>query len=426
MYPKVLVIANNCFSQTNSNGRTLGNFFEGWPKDSLAQFSLTLVDPDFNICNNYFSITDREALKSVFCGGKGLGTRLTEPERNDDTESRSTDKRVYKTAYKMLLRHFVWTCRRWRNREFNKWVDDFDPEMVMIQSGDSAFMLQLAADIAESRNIPLVFFNTEGYYFFRENYMGRHWSDIIAFPLYQSLYRRIFRKIIRQAAYSIYGNQLLKDDYDAEFGMPSMVLYTSSDLEYKPRAVAGNVPTFSYLGNFGYNRAKPLLEIADVLHGLDPNFRLDIYGGARPDVIKRLKDNRNVVFHGFVSYDEVISIMRRSDILFHAECQDEQWQEMLKYGFSTKVADSISSGSNFILYASENLACSRYIRDNEAAWFVSDLAGLEDAIRQILAWSPEHQRILQNAKNLAVKNHDIQTNRQLFLDCLRNVIQGIK
>lgn len=73
MTPKVLVFSNNCFAKTNSNGRTLGNFFVGWPKDCLAQFYIHNSIPDFEYCTNFFRVTDGQALqafKGKKCGGR--------------------------------------------------------------------------------------------------------------------------------------------------------------------------------------------------------------------------------------------------------------------------------------------------------------------------------------------------------------------
>lgn len=57
-YPKVLVVSNNSFSESSSNGRTLGNLFIGWPKEKVAQFCISTTEPDYNICDNYFVLTD--------------------------------------------------------------------------------------------------------------------------------------------------------------------------------------------------------------------------------------------------------------------------------------------------------------------------------------------------------------------------------
>lgn len=63
-YPRVLVIAHNPFSDTQNNGKTLSAFFNGWPKDKLAQIYLTPDKPDYTVCENFFRITDLEVLKS--------------------------------------------------------------------------------------------------------------------------------------------------------------------------------------------------------------------------------------------------------------------------------------------------------------------------------------------------------------------------
>ena len=65
---KVLVISNECFSKVTSNGRTLGNFFIGWDKSCLAQFYIQNSEPDFDYCENFFRVTDRQALSAFKTG----------------------------------------------------------------------------------------------------------------------------------------------------------------------------------------------------------------------------------------------------------------------------------------------------------------------------------------------------------------------
>ena len=52
-YPRLLVLSNNSFSKSNSNGRTLGSLLQGWPKDKIAQFCISTDGPDFEVCDNY-------------------------------------------------------------------------------------------------------------------------------------------------------------------------------------------------------------------------------------------------------------------------------------------------------------------------------------------------------------------------------------
>ena len=62
---KILIISNNCLSQEGSNGRTIDNIIHGWRSDKVAQFYIQDAYPDSSICENYFRVTDIDALKSI-------------------------------------------------------------------------------------------------------------------------------------------------------------------------------------------------------------------------------------------------------------------------------------------------------------------------------------------------------------------------
>ena len=64
-YKKLLVISHNCFSKTGSNGRTLANYLKGWPKEKIAQIYIHPESPDFDICSQYYCISDKDVLKSI-------------------------------------------------------------------------------------------------------------------------------------------------------------------------------------------------------------------------------------------------------------------------------------------------------------------------------------------------------------------------
>ena len=95
MEPKVLVISNECFSKTSSNGRTLGNFFSGWSKDKLAQFYISSGTPDFNYCTNYFRVTDGQAL-SAFKSGHCYGGCVKNNQETSNTVQSTAKKKKKK------------------------------------------------------------------------------------------------------------------------------------------------------------------------------------------------------------------------------------------------------------------------------------------------------------------------------------------
>lgn len=420
LYPRVLVLANNSFSKSNSNGRTLGSLFWGWPKARLAQFAIMCLDTDFDLCENYYQVKDTEALHALLKGEKAVtGREVSEAATKGVHRSQASGR---KTAWRMILRNMVWNSRRWAGRRFREWIDDFCPEVVLVQSGDSAFMLSLARRIAKERKIPLVIFNTEGYLFFHHNFMHHHWSDAIAFPIFKRHYNYVFKKTLAACECSVYGNEKLRKDYCAFMPHRATVFYSSSSLEFAPKPTFATPPQISYLGNLGIRRTEALAEVGSVLQSISPELHIDVYGSADQAKADYLNQSPGVRFHGMLSYDEVVNKIRESDILFHVEKNDPILCRELRYAFSTKIADSICSGHNFVIYAPANLACSQYVIETGAAWHADTPETLRKVLLQLLSpHDPRREEVLEKAR-LASRAHKLETNAEMFRQTLASVV----
>lgn len=425
-YPRVLVVSNNSFSKINNNGRTLGNLFIGWPKESLAQFCLSTDAPNFDLCNNYYCITDKDALRAFLHMKKASGRILKQEENTTSNEGVKGNGK--KTLSMMLARNLIWGLNRWKSNSFVDWVQEFKPDIILLFFSDSSFLLSIARTLSKDLSVPLVVFNTEGYYFFKSNYMRTKTKlDWLLFPIYQGQYRKQVKKTMKRVKFSIYLNQLLQADYDKEFGGPSEVLYTSSSLEYIDHSFSFQTPIFSYLGNLTFDRPKALMDVADVLQSINKEYKLGIYGKTLDaETESALRNHPGISFKGFINYEEVEKVIRKSDVLFHAETQDEKWEESLKYGFSTKMADSISSGACFVLYASPTIACSQYIKSTGAGWFAYNKEMLKQSIEEILYNGERRQAVLDKAKQIAIINHSLGNNCQKFRQIICNCVNNTK
>ncbi len=411
-YPRILVVSNNSFSKTSNNGRTIANLFLGWPKDKIAQFCISTSDPDYSVCNNYYLLTDRSVLDGFKHLRKGRRCDIVNNTDNQQRKTQTGDK-VYKTPFKVLLRHFVWGWKRWKSDELHNWINDFCPEMAFVMNSDATFILDIARYISKTKNIPLVMFNTEGFYFFNKNFYttDKYFSNTF-FRIYQEIYRNHFRKMMNYVSLSIHLNSLLKEDYEKEFGGKHIVLYTGSSLCPDEKAEFNvDSPKFSYLGNFGFDRPSALIEIAEVLQSINNKFVLDVYGKIPNQEIKKEFDTcSGINYCGMVPYDKVKEVIYQSTILFHAEVQSDRYRESLRYGFSTKIADSIASGHPFLMYSSPEIAGAKYVIETAAAWFAHDKQELKEKILVILTNPSERKRILGNAHQAALNNHNAKKN----------------
>lgn len=425
-YPRVLVLSNNSFSLTDSNGRTLGNLFYGWPKGNLAQMCVIAHNPNWDLCDNYYCLEDKSMFQAFLHFQKAVGRRLLQTEGKIESKQLTGDtKRVNvgkKTVEKVALRELVWAWKRWNSNDFLQWVDEFNPEVAVLQFGDSFFMLDIAYHIAKTRNIPLVIYNTEGYYFFPRNWLHVTKMDWMLFPIYNRIYRKKVERVMKLAKHSVYLNDKLKEDYDRVFGSASTVIYNSSSVDWSDVPMfAGDTPKMCYLGNLGLDRDSGLIEIGEVLHSINPKYKINVYGKADESMQKRFGESLGVDYKGLVSYDEVKQIIAESDILFHVETEKGYKERQLQYAFTTKVADSVASGRCFVVYAPEVLACSKYIRLHRCGWVASSKEELHNQIENILNNKTERDEVLANAKRVALENHSLEGNAKKFQDILKSV-----
>jgi hypothetical protein len=244
-YPRLLVLAYNCLSQDSSNGRTLGNLLNGWPKDKIAQFYQHNESPSFVYCQNFFRVTDNQALR-CFLGKKDYGRRFFAEDCEINNSASQNAKHVSnvtrkypKTSFNMILRNIVWESYRWANADFWDWIDEFNPEALFFQIGDSPFSINLALKIASIRKIPIILYNSESYYFKDFDYLkdDNRFQRFCIYPVFRHLFRRAFRKIMKRVSKTIYLCDALKNAYAQEFSSPSVVLYTSTDFTRLPQRV---------------------------------------------------------------------------------------------------------------------------------------------------------------------------------------------
>lgn len=417
---RILILANNCLSDTNANGRTLVNMLSGYPKECLAQFALQAENPNFGCCETYFIVSDSEALQA-FVKGTKVGRRLIKQEQLATAETGKERKRA-RTPLTMLLRNLVWYSGRWKKGGFCTFVRAFAPEVILLQAGDCAFFLRLARGLSKEYHIPIVIYNSEGYYFKNYDYFRARGMAHFCYPLFRRQFCKQFRKTMRVASYAVYNCDALQKVYAAAFSTPSAVIYTATRLRPGETHVENLLPRISYYGNLGVGRHETLLTIARTLCKLTENCCIDVYGKAPSEAIEQaLKECRQIHFHGFVSYAQVQEGMRESDILLHIESFDDFYREDSKYAFSTKIADSLACGRCFLFFAPQEFACAQYLRENEAAYVVSDLPMLEQTLDRLIHEPEVRQRYIENALRLVEKNHSPETNAARFARILNEV-----
>ncbi len=393
--------------------------FRGWPKDKLAQFCFNTDGPYWEVCDNYYGVSDKAALRSFF---------TLRPAARDDFShwtagGGSKGKSLQRNALFSLARHLVWSSGLWRGKAFYGWLDALSPKIVVIQSGDTAFTHNLARKIARRYDAKLVFFNTEGTYFLKKNFLYKGPLDCIFFPIYRRIYRKAYRRAMQAASYCVYHHEMIKRDNDRVFNVPGCVIHTSTEVKTSSRPFDTEHPVISYFGNFAYGRDEALIEAGSFLQKLPGKPVIRVFGKADETQASRLTQADGIDYRGFIPYEDVVKEMDSSDILLHMESQDEYYAENLRYGFSTKIADSLASGKPFVVYSSPGIACAEYLSKNECALVTWDEATFTDAIRAVIEDRETRERLVERGLAVVSSNHNGKKNTAKFHEALLSLIK---
>lgn len=416
-YPKVLVVSHNCLSKSGSNGRTLSKFLRDWPKTSVAQFYISGEVPESAVCDKYFRVTDADALKAFFTSTE-VGTIMSNPEDIRDIKPVRRKPRNKRSFY-YIARNFIWDSQKWYGPRFDEWVDDFNPDVVLLQLGDYAFMLRIALRIAKGRRIPIMVYNTEDYYFKDRKSL----SPIYHYYRYD--YKREVRRLLSYAKHSIYNTIALQEMYEKEFGHQGTVIMTATGISPVKNKQCNSPLIVSYLGNLGVGRYEPLIEIGQALQSLDTNVYLEVYGEPpNKGIEQELCKCHGIRLKGLISYERVVDILQNSDLLVHAENFRKYYQKDLRNAFSTKIADCLASGTCLFVYAPSEGAAVKYLSHEQAACIVNDRNSLLSALSNILSNEELRHSYINKALELVNRNHDERINAIKFERVISNVARG--
>jgi len=74
-YPRVLIITLNPLSKTASE-KVFASFFEGYPKNSMAQLYFHRAIPSSDVCDNYYRISDEDVVNKLLKRKNNLGGKV--------------------------------------------------------------------------------------------------------------------------------------------------------------------------------------------------------------------------------------------------------------------------------------------------------------------------------------------------------------
>lgn len=423
---KVLIISQPVLSQSNNMGKTLAGYFKAFsPKDISQLYLRQGVPTSVDTCENYYCFSDSDALKSIlnhkvqgvsFTGKSLVCTNNTKStlENNDAYKLGSAHK-----AWMLFARDAVWRLSSWKNKKLLNWLDHTEADVVFLAPGDGAFIYRVADEIARYLHKPLVMVCMDD--FFVNN---RTQNEVLG-KLRQKCFMKVVHKTVKNcdAIFTICDE--MNDIYSNLFGKKCFTLHTAAenkDLHLNPTA-----NHISYIGNLSCGRYQSLIEMGKALSEMQderlPKF-IDVYSGTKEvKCTEPLRNASGINFCGEISVESVLEVMANSLAVIHTESFETETINLVRFSVSTKIAESLMYGPCLIAYGPEGIASIDYLKENNAAWTITDKEDLKKGLKEILENSTLREQIVRNARKLAEKNHNAEVNPKKVREWLELIIK---
>ncbi len=419
-YKSVLIISHTCFSDTDSMGSTLASYFSEYPIEKVAQFYIKDMQPNVPFCKNFFCVTDKDVLHGLIKPWrKPIGRAFTIFDLDDNKEKKTFAEVDSYAKYcnrhrNLLIRNLVWSTKIWYNQKLKNWIDEIKPELILVQPGDFAYLLDMAVLLSKKLNVPLFVHQSESYY------LKAYESNNLFYRIYRRDFKRAYEKLMKNTKAVIYLCDALKRDYDKYFSCKSYTIMKSTQIEPKKKNDKETSDTykFIYAGNLGekVGRAEPLLKMGIAIKEL--GYHIDVFSASEGEHLKELTIENGIKMHSAVSYDLLQQKIKESDFVLHMENQNEENIIDLQYAFSTKIADMLASGCCPIIFGSERIASIKYFKDTNTGLVIENECDLYSKIKEVIENKSLRESYIENALNQAKKYHNPEVNAELFAEIL--------
>ncbi len=415
---KILLISHNCFSTHQNMGKTFLSLFSSFEKSEICQLYIYPTIPDVDVCSSYYRVTDKDVLNSILKFRKP-GGEIDKSKISDEKKTlfeNAEDAQLYrkkgnKEPIKRLLRDMMWSLSRYYTKDLEAWLDREAPTAIFLSPGYAKFIYDIALKISKKRNIPIITYICDDYYFVNS-------PKSLVGKLQLKLLQKKTDKLMKKTSHLITICDDIKNMYEEKFGVCATVIMTGTNYEIAENVQIKDAPaSISYFGNIGCNRYLSLAEIGKELDIINSekgtSYFLKIYTGEKnPDILGTFDGIDSIKLCGFISGKEFDDTLHASDILLHTEAFDDASIDLVKHSVSTKIADSLASGVPLFAYGPSEVASMKHLIKNDAAIISSSREALRE--RLLEAFENEEIRKISTGKGISAAReyHDSSKNSQ--------------
>ncbi|MRS02589.1 glycosyltransferase [bacterium] len=428
--PRVLVYGQP-FNRSHGGGITLSNLFTGWDKKSIAVAAMghLMYNITTDICNNYYQLGNEEfRWKFPFY----LLQRRFSSGVLDVKESKSSPLSPTKSGLRSLLVNRVfYPALEWigvfhsakvlkMSERFQKWLSDFQPEVLYMQVSTRETVL-FATALTDYLNIPSVihFMDDWPSTLSSMGLLKSHWRKRIDRELKVLLDKVDVHLSISEAMAAEYRTR-----YNKMFSPFHNPIVISKYLSKPKIRVINGVFRILYLGRIGTANMVSIKSFSFTISKLEfkeIKVTLDVY---TPDSNTAgslaLAKLRNVSIQPPIANELVPDLLTEFDLLLLPLDFAEKGLKYARFSIPTKLSEYMISGTPILVYSPKESAVSIFCQMHECALCVNDESedALAEAILFLISNAEYREKISENAVRVATDLFDADVVRPRFHDML--------
>lgn len=416
---RVLVITHAPWRNDTSIGNSYSNIFaEMDDRIEFAQLYIRDGMPENGLVHQYFHISEKQLLKSIL-SRKPVGRNFTLDNPMDTPPVRFSNPynkmRSLRWNIFLLGRDVASSLGRWKTKELDQFLDTFLPDIIFGTLGFIPIINQLMVYSSKRTGSELILYPWDDWFHInRNNHSPFYYLRIM-------LERHYIKKAVNSSMLLYTITEQMKEEYSLIFHKDCKVLrkgyrFDGNNLHCKE---IGSKLKLVYTGNIGDKRWEILSRIATAIrHANSSNsVKAHMYVYTLSPISNEIKAALDIEgvcsLMGSIPSKDVPSVMGDADILVHVEPTDRIKLENCRFSFSTKIVDYMYQGKCILAVGGEN-ASMQYLRNNDAAIVVNDLAILDSVINELLTNPDIVREYAKKSWECGIRNHDINKIQEMI------------
>lgn len=411
---RILLLVAESWRDDSAGGNVINNILSGLNAEFAHIFCETLL-PKNNLCKKYYQITHSMVIKNAFNRkpvGKELDYNMISRQEAHKRAKLEDNKlnffRKHRFEIFVISSKILWYYSNWKNERIEKFIKEFNPDVIFAPCYGNHFMLALTRYVADLTGKKIVTFSGD------DNYSLKQWRLSPLFWIDRFILRRNMRKTFPyyDSFYSMSEDEIKQ--LSSIVGKEMKILRKGVHLSQNFRSREPKEPIkMIYAGGVYIGRWKVLAYIGKVLRKINKDrvkIQLDIYTGTpiSKKQYKKLNNGRDMFLHSVVSKEELTKLYCKSDIAIHAESFSLKERYTTRLSFSTKIIDCLASGCAVMAIAWKNQTGLKYLKKEDAAICIESLKDIEEKLIEIIDNPEILKTYAESAYKCVERNHRIE------------------